>query len=68
MDKCPLKMSQQERGGIPLSDHPHPWIGNLIQTIGGEAKSDLPGKERIVKLETDRLVVEIIRLHGEKGQ
>ena len=36
-------------------------ISSLIETISFETKSDLPGKDRIVKLETDRLVVEIIR-------
>lgn len=36
-------------------------IGSLIQTIASESRSDLPGKDRIVMLETDRLVVEIIR-------
>jgi len=36
-------------------------IGSLIQTIASESGSDLPGKDRIVMLETDRLVVEIIR-------
>ncbi len=36
-------------------------ISALISTIWSESKSDLPGKDRIVKLETDRLVVEIIR-------
>lgn len=36
-------------------------IASLLRQVLKESKSELPGKERVVKLSTDHLVVEIIR-------
>jgi len=36
-------------------------IASLVKNINYECSSDLPGKERIVKIQTERLVVELIR-------
>ncbi len=42
-----------------LTDNPK--ISELIRIILKESKSTLPGKDRVIKLEVDHLVVEIIR-------
>ena len=42
-----------------LTDNPK--ISELIKIILRESKSTLPGKDRVIKLEVDHLVVEIIR-------